>query len=476
MKMIINGKPADSVSGITREIYSPADGAILDTVPVASEEDLELAFEAAREGQKKWAKVPVYKRAEILMRFLELVERDKEELIQTLSADNGKPITQARQEISNISTAFRAFAEKAKHYYGTIIPPGIEPGHEQNLQLVTKEPVGIVLCIIPFNFPSNLFCQKVAPALMMGNAALVLPPSGNPLTNLKMTQLLVEAGVTDGAIQCVTAPGPLKQKAVADPRTAFVTITGSTETGLKIAETAAKNLTPYALELGGNDPFIVLDDGDLDLAVSEIVAGRMINSGQVCSASKRFLIHDSLVEEFTEKAVRLIADLKVGLPSCEDTQVTCLINEDAAREVEKQVNLTVSQGAEIALGGKRNGAFYQPTVLVNVPSSADIARDLEVFGPVVPILSFHTDEEAVAIANRSVFGLSSCIFTADSKRAHRMAARLEAGSVIINGSTFLRSFEMPFGGWKQSGVGTEGVMSTFEEMTRTKVLAFKNLL
>ena len=157
MKMIINGKPADSVSGMTREIYSPADGAILDTVPVASEEDLELAFEAAREGQKKWAKVPVYKRAEILMRFLELVERDKEELIQTLSADNGKPITQARQEISNISTAFRAFVEKAKHYYGTIIPPGIEPGHEQNLQLVTKEPVGIVLCIIPFNFPSNLF-------------------------------------------------------------------------------------------------------------------------------------------------------------------------------------------------------------------------------------------------------------------------------------------------------------------------------
>ena len=299
MKMIINGKPTDSMSGMTREIYAPADGTILDTVPVASEEDLELAFEAAREGQKKWAKVPVYKRAEILMRFLELVERDKEELIQTLSADNGKPITQARQEISNISTAFRAFVEKAKHYYGTIIPPGIEPGHEQNLQLVTKEPVGIVLCIIPFNFPSNLFCQKVAPALMMGNAALVLPPSGNPLTNLKMTQLLVEAGVTDGAIQCVTAPGPLKQKAVADPRTAFVTITGSTETGLKIAETAAKNLTPYALELGGNDPFIVLDDGDLDLAASEIVAGRMINSGQVCSASKRFLIHDSLVEEFT---------------------------------------------------------------------------------------------------------------------------------------------------------------------------------
>ena len=202
----------------------------------------------------------------------------------------------------------------------------------------------------------------------------------------------------------------------------------------------------------------------------------MINSGQVCSASKRFLIHDSLVEEFTEKAVRLIADLKVGLPSCEDTQVTCLINEDAAREVEKQVNLTVSQGAEIALGGKRNGAFYEPTVLVNVPSSADIAQDMEVFGPVVPILSFHTDDEAVEMANRSVFGLSSCIFTADSKRAHRMAARLEAGSVIINGSTFLRSFEMPFGGWKQSGVGTEGVMSTFEEMTRTKVLAFKNLL
>ena len=310
---------------------------------------------------------------------------------------------------------------------------------------------------------------------MMGNAALVLPPSGNPLTNLKVTKLLVEAGIPDGVIQCVTAPGAVKQAAVADPRTAFVTITGSTQTGHIIAETAAKNLTPYALELGGNDPFIVMEDADIDLAVSEIIPGRMINSGQVCSASKRFLVHESVLEEFTEKTIQLVSGLRFGDPSCEDAQVTCLINEDAAKEVEQQVNLTVAQGAKIAVGGKRNKAFYEPTVLVDVPSSADIAHDMEVFGPVVPIISFRTEEEAIEIANSSIYGLSSCIFTADQKRVYRMAEKLEAGSVIINGSTFLRSFEMPFNGWKQSGVGTEGVMTTFNEMTRTKVITLKNI-
>lgn len=475
MKMIINGNHVDSVSGQTMDVFSPASGKLLDTVPKATEQDIDLALQAAEAGQKEWANVPLHQRASILMRFIDLVERDKEELIQTLCADNGKPISQARVEISNIATAFRAFIERAKHDYGQFIPAGTEPGHEKNLQMVTREPVGIVVCIIPFNFPSNLFCQKVAPALLMGNAALVLPPSGNPLTNLKVTGLLVEAGVTPGAIQCVTAPGPVKQVAVADPRTAFVTITGSTETGITIAETAAKNLTPYALELGGNDPYIVMDDADIDLAVSEIVPGRMINSGQVCSASKRFLIHEAVLNEFTEKATTLVSSLKFGDPFLEDTQVTCLINEAAAKKVEEQVNLTVRQGARIATGGNRKDAFYEPTVLTDVSPSCDIARDMEVFGPVVPIISFRSEEEAIQIANNSIYGLSSCVFTADQKRTYRMAGQLEAGSVIINGSTFLRSFEMPFGGWKQSGVGTEGVMVTFDEMTRRKVITLKNI-
>ncbi|MCB6367397.1 aldehyde dehydrogenase family protein, partial [Intestinibacillus massiliensis] len=203
-----------------------------------------------------------------------------------------------RAEIGNIKIGFSGFIEHAKHYYGAIIPPGTEAGQAANLQLVTREPIGIVACIIPFNFPCDLYDQKVAPALMMGNAAIVLPSSDNPLTLMRLTEMLVEAGVPNGVIQCLTAPGAVKSAAVADPRVHLVTLTGSTEVGIDTAQIAAKNLTHTALELGGNDAFIVLEDGDVDLAVEEMIWGRMYNTGQVCCASKRFLVHNSLKDEF----------------------------------------------------------------------------------------------------------------------------------------------------------------------------------
>ena len=237
--------------------------------------------------------------------FLDIVDANKESLAQTLCAENGKPINEARAEIGNIKIGFSGFIEHAKHFYGSIIPPGTEPGQDKHMQLVTREPLGVIACIIPFNFPCDLYDQKVAPALMMGNAAIVLPSSDNPLTLMRLTEMLVEAGVPDGAIQCLTAPGAVKSTAVADPRVHLVTLTGSTEVGIQTAETAAKNLTHTALELGGNDAFIVLEDGDVDLAVEEMIWGRMYNTGQVCCASKRFLIHNSLKDEFAEKAVEM---------------------------------------------------------------------------------------------------------------------------------------------------------------------------
>ena len=285
------------------------------------------------------------------------------------------------------------FIEAAKHYYGSIIPQGQEQGQDKNMQLITREPIGIVACIIPFNFPCDLYDQKVAPALMMGNAAIVLPSSDNPLTLMKLTEMLVEAGVPNGAIQCLTAPGSVK---------------------------AAANLTHTALELGGNDAFIVLDDGDVDLAVEELIWGRMYNTGQVCCASKRFLIHNSLKDEFAKKAVERISRLKVGMP-------------------------------------------------------ADVAIDMEIFGPVVPIIGFDTDEEAIEIANKSIFGLSSCVFSRDQKRAFKVASKMEAGGAVINGASFFRAFEQPFGGWKHSGIGTEGVFSTFDEMTLSETIVLKNI-
>ena len=475
MKMIINGRKVDSLSGETFDVIAPATGAVIDCVPKANEQDLENAITAAVAGQKVWAKVPISERAEVLYRFLDIVHENREELAQTLSAENGKPIREARAEIGNIKIGFSGFIEHAKHYYGKIIPAGTETGQDKHLQLVTREPLGVVACIIPFNFPCDLYDQKVAPALMMGNAALVLPSSDNPLTLMKLTEMLTMAGVPDGVIQCVTAPGSVKSAAVRDPRVHLVTLTGSTEVGIDTAKIAAENLTHTALELGGNDAFILLEDGDVDLAAKELIWGRMYNTGQVCCASKRFLIHNSVKEEFTKKAIEEIKKLKFGDPKEEDTEIACLISEKAAIKVEKQVERTVEQGGKIVLGGKRNGAFYEPTVITDVPKTADVASDMEIFGPVVPIIGFDTDEEAIEIANSSRFGLSSCVFSRDAKRAYKVASAMEAGGVVINGASFFRSFEMPFGGWKHSGIGTEGVLSTFDEMTRVKNIVLKNI-
>lgn len=475
MKMIINGKKVDSVSGETFDVLAPATGKVIESVPKATAEDVEKAIDAAVAGQKVWEQVPISERAKVLYKFLDIVEQNKESLAQTLSAENGKPINEARAEIGNINIGFSGFIEHAKHYYGSIIPPGTEAGQESHMQLVTREPIGVVACIIPFNFPCDLYDQKVAPALMMGNAAIVLPSSDNPLTLMRLTEMLVEAGVPNGAIQCLTAPGAVKSTAVADPRVHLVTLTGSTEVGIDTAKIAAGNLTHTALELGGNDAFILLEDGDVDLAVEEMVWGRMYNTGQVCCASKRFLIHNSLKDEFAKKCVKRIKQMKVGMPDQEDTQIACLISEKAAIKVEKEVELTVQQGGKIILGGHRNGAFYEPTVIVDVPKTADVAKDMEIFGPVVPIIGFDTDEEAIEIANNSIFGLSSCVFSRDQKRAFKVAKAMEAGGAVINGASFFRAFEMPFGGWKHSGIGTEGVMSTFDEMTRVKNIVLKNI-
>ena len=233
--MIIDGKKVDSLSGATFDVTAPATGKVIESVPKATAEDIDLAVTAAVKGQKEWAKIPVSQRAQVMYKFIHIVEENKEMLAQTLSAENGKPINEARAEIGNISIAFAAFAEQAKHYYGTIIPPGTEAGQQSTMQLVTREPIGVVACIIPFNFPCDLYDQKVAPALMMGNAAIVLPSSDNPLTLMKLTEMLVEAGVPNGVVQCLTAPGAVKDAAVTDPRVHLVTLTGSTEVGIGTA-------------------------------------------------------------------------------------------------------------------------------------------------------------------------------------------------------------------------------------------------
>ena len=477
MKMIINGQAVDASDGAVIEVTNPANGKVIDTVPAATEQDVALAVEKAKQAQKIWAQVPVSEKGEILLQFVALVEADKEKLARTLSEETGKPISEARGEIANIPIAFKGFVEKAKHLYGEVIPNGQEKNQEHHVLITVREPIGVTACVIPFNFPCDLFDQKVAPALLAGNAAIVKPSTDNPLTLCMLTGLLVKAGVTDGAIEIVTGRGSqVGSWLCKNPDVHAITLTGSTEVGIETYKNAAGHLAHISLELGGNDAFIVNEDADVDLAVEELVWGRMYNTGQVCCASKRFLIHNRVKEAFTQKAVERIKRIKLGDPADDATQLGCLISEKAAIEVERQVRLTVEQGGRIILGGKRNGAFYEPTVIADVPKTADVAKDMEIFGPVVPITGFDTLDEAVEIANTSIFGLCGCIFTADIKTAWKTAARLECGGVVINGASFFRSFEMPFGGYKYSGIGTEGVLSTFDEVSRTKTIVLKNII
>ena len=477
MKMFINGVPCGASDGATIDVINPATGKVVDTIPAATKEDVDRAVACAKKAQKVWAEVPVSEKVEIMYKFLDIVDDNKEKLAQTLSQETGKPIVEARAEIGNIRIGFSGFCEKAKHLYGNTFPAGLEPGQDKHVLITKKEPIGVIACVIPFNFPCDLFDQKVAPTLLAGNAAIVKPSTDNPLTLCMLTEMLGEAGVLPGAVQIITGRGSKTGTWLCEnPDVHGITLTGSTEVGIETYQRGAAHLAHIALELGGNDAFIVLEDGDVDLAVEEMIWGRMYNTGQVCCASKRFLIHKSKAAEFAEKAVARISQLKQGQPSDESTQIGCLISEKAAVKVKEQIDLTVEQGGTIALGGEREGAFITPTVITGVPKTADVAIDMEIFGPVVPIIEFETVEEAIEIANGSKFGLCGCVFTENMKTAVKVCNALECGGTIINGASFFRSFEMPFGGYKYSGVGTEGVMSTFDEVTRTKTIVLKNII
>ena len=476
MKNLIGGKFVDASNGEKADVINPATNELIDTVPLATEEDVDLCVKEAAKAQKGWAKMPLHERGDILYKFADLVEANHEELAQLLSKETGKPIKEARAEISNTKHFVHGYVEKAKHDYGNVIPAGSEVGQEKTMQITVQQPLGVVACIIPFNFPCDLFGQKVPSALIMGNSVIVKPSTDNPLTLHRYCELLKDAGVPDGVINCISGRGSVTGNALAKhPQVALISVTGSTEVGAEVMANAAANITHVMLELGGNDAFIICADGDIDLAVEETVWGRLYNTGQVCCASKRFLVENSVKDEFINKMVAKIKTLKVGMPSDADTDIGCLISEDAAIEVEKQVNKTIEAGAKLVYGGRRKGAFYEPTILDNVTRDMEVAKDMEIFGPVIPVIGFDTIEEAVEIANGSIYGLSGAIVTRDFNKAIKVSEQMECGGFVINGASFFRSFEQPFGGWKYSGIGNEGIMTTLNEMSRMKTVILKNV-
>lgn len=476
MQMIINGKPCDASDKSVMRIVNPYNGKLIDTVPAGTEKDVDKAVKYAQQAFETWKEVPIHKKADILNKFMDLVDANRKDLAKTLSAETGKPITQAYGEIDNIRISFSAFCEKAKHLYGNVIPNGTEAGQDRTLQMTIREPLGVVGCIIPFNFPCDLFDQKVAPSLLAGNTVIVKPPHQNPLTLIKLTQLMHEAGLPKGVLQVITGAGSVAGNALAKhPGVHAITFTGSTAVGKITYLNGAEHLAHVALELGGNDAFIVCEDADIDLSIEEMVWGRMYNTGQVCCASKRFLIHRSVYDEWIEKAKARLSKLVVGNPADAKTDIGCLVTEDAAINAERQIKEAVSEGGRVVYGGKRNGAVLEPTIIVDIPRTAKVANNEEIFAPVVSVIPFDTLDEAIEIANQSEYGLCGCVFTKDVNKAFKTVKALQCGGTVINGASFHRSFEMPFGGYKNSGIGTEGVMSTFDAVTKTKTITLKNI-
>lgn len=477
MKMLINGQFVEASDGRSFDIINPATQLIIDTVPSATPEDVERALDAAQAGFAEWRNVVLYERTNILWHYTELVHEHRKEVAETMCDETGKLLSDCYGEVDALIGIFRAYCEKAKNYGGESLPRDSEGRVAGDLIMTIREPIGVVACIVPFNYPTELYAHKVAPALVTGNAVIIKPASDAPLSNIILTRLLHEAGVTPAAAQIVTGSGAKIGKQLAcSPKLAAISLTGSTEVGIETARNAASNLTRVYLELGGNDPLIIFDDADIDKAIQETLGGRASNAGQTCCGTKRLIVQNGIREQYTERLADALRSLHVGDPRDPKSHMGPLISERAASDVEQQVKKTVQQGAVCILGGKRNGAYFEPTLLTNVTPEMDIACEMEIFGPVFPVIGFDTLDEAIEIANQSPYGLSSGVITSNMSTALCVATKIQAGACVINGCGNYRSAHMPFGGYKMSGLGREGVVQTLDEYTQPKSIAFKQLL
>ena len=476
MKMLIGGKEVDASNGAVMDNINPSTGAVIDTVPCASPEDVDLTIRNAVEGQKQWAAIPFHKRMEILEKFVQLAQQNEEKIARTMAIEGGKPFAQALGEVGRVKDAFRLYMAEARTMYGKTIPLNSEPRGLGDVCFTIFEPLGVIAAICAFNFPGVLFSHKAAAALCAGNSVIIKPASDTPGATMMMTKLLLEAGVPGNTAQCITGSGPVVGDALAaDPRVAGVTLTGSTKVGIHVAKLCAAQLKPYSLELGGNDPFVIFDDTDIDEAVQQTLGGRIANAGQICCSSKRFIVHNAIKNAYAEKLAKALSEMKLGDPMDPDTKIGPLINENAAIKVVSQIEHAVSQGAKVLCGGTREGCFVTPTVLVDVPKDSSIATDEEIFGPVFPVIGFDTLEEAIQIANNSQYGLSAGIITKDMKKAMAFALAVDSGACVVGGNGNYRLTQQPFNGHKMSGVGSEGTMYTIQEMVKVKTIVLKDV-
>ena len=469
----INGKWVDGAAGETTEVFNPANGELIGTIPRISETETRNAIAAADAAWGPWRKLTAKERSSYLRRWFNLIQDNAEDIAQIMTAEQGKPLSEARGEVGYAASFIEWFAEEGKRTYGDVIP---SPAGDKRL-IVVKEPVGVCAAITPWNFPAAMITRKAAPALAAGCTMLVKPAEATPFTALALAVLAEEAGIPAGVLNIITG----KSRAIGAELTTNMTVrklsfTGSTEVGRKLMEQCSPTLKKLSMELGGNAPFIVFDDADIDAAVEGAIQSKFRNTGQTCVCTNRIYAHDKIYDQFAEKLAKAVSAMKVGNGVEDGVAQGPLIDSDAVLKVEQHIDDAVGLGAKVLSGGRRHslgGNFYEPTVLADVTQKMRIAHE-ETFGPVAPLLRFSSDDEVIQLANDTEFGLASYFYSRDIGRVWKVAEALEYGMVGIN--TGLISNEVaPFGGVKQSGYGREGSHYGIDEYQVVKYLCMGGL-
>ena len=465
MDMLIGGKHISGDDLI--EVKNPYDGKVIDTVPIAHLQTAQLAIDESRNACKKLCEMSAFKISNKLLNVCEKLKERKWEFAELLTLEVGKPINESLVELDRSIETLRLSAEEAKRIYGESVPLDAGLNGKGFFAFTQKLPLGVVAAITPFNYPLNLTIHKIAPAIACKNTVIVKPPTEAPLTVMKFCELLNEE-FPDGVVNTLTGYGSeVGDYLVCSADVDKISFTGSVTTGLMISQKAG--MKKVTLELGGNDPMIVLKDADIDKAIKGVINGAFLNAGQVCMGVKRIIIENEIADEFCDKLVVETEKLVMGNPIDSKTTLGTLISEDAAKHVEETVNNAVNKGAKILTGGKRQGAFYEATVIDNVKKDMDLVVR-ETFGPVAPIIRVNSVEEAIEIANDTEYGLQAGVFTNDYSNAMKCAQEIEAGTVFVNKQSTFRTDNMPFGGFKNSGVGKEGIKYAVDEMTKTKLI------
>ena len=465
MDMLIGGKHISSDD--LEDVKNPYNGEVIDTVPIAHRQTADLAIAEANNAKESLQEMSAFKVSNKLFNVCEKLKDNREDFARLLTLEVGKPINESLVELDRSIETLKLAAEEAKRIYGESVPLDAGLNGKGFFAFTQRLPLGVVAAITPFNYPLNLTIHKIAPALACKNTVIIKPPTEAPLTVMKFAELMNEE-FPDGVVNTVTGYGSeVGDYLVCSPDVDKISFTGSVTTGMMISQKAG--MKKVTLELGGNDPMIVLNDADIGKAVKGVINGAFLNAGQVCMGVKRIIVEEEISKDFAEKLVKETGKLVMGNPLDEKTTLGTLISEDAARQVEETVNNAVDDGAEILAGGERDEAFYEATVIDNVTPDMDLVVR-ETFGPVAPIIHVSGVDEAIEVANDTEYGLQAGVFTNDYSKAMRCASEIEAGTVFVNKQSTFRTDNMPFGGFKNSGVGKEGIKYAVSEMTKTKLI------